>query len=314
METLINTLFPVFGIILLGFICCRFNILEQKESAILNKFVYFVAFPSLLFVVMAKAPLEKIFYWQFIGAWGVGLLITFVISAIVSVVIWRDKLSELSMNCLNTTCSSTAFMGVPLIYIAFGQEATVAAIIATTFLVIVIISLSIFLIELDQDGNTSVTGILRNIGVSLAKNPLMMGAVLGIVCAAFIPLPKSVDHLFDMVGNAAIPISLFAIGLFIAGQSMAQIKQGLLKVNGLIFIKLIIHPVVTWLLIEYVFDLDPVWSAITIILAGLPPATTCFVIAQRYEVSVSETASMTVLSTLYSVVTISIILVLLSVS
>lgn len=314
METLFNTLFPIFGIISLGFLAHKLGLLEQEESVILNKFVYFISFPSLLFVVMAKAPMEQIFYWNFIGAWGLGLLATFLITAIVSAVLWKESLSRLSINCLNTTCSSTAFMGVPLIYIAFGQEATVAAIIATTFLVAIIISLSIFLIELDQDGNTSAGSIIKNIGVSLARNPLMMGAVLGILCSALFTLPKPVDQLFTMVGNAAIPISLFAIGLFIAGQSLAQIKQSLLQVNVLIFIKLVIHPLITWFLIDQFFTLDPVWSAITIILAGLPPATTCFVIAQRYDISVSETASMTVLSTLYSIVSISLILIMLSIT
>lgn len=314
METLFNTLFPVFGIILLGFIACKCNILEQSESAILNKFVYFVSFPSLLFVVMAKAPMEKIFYWDFIGAWGIGLLLTFLVTAIISHYFWRVNLSSLSINCLNTTCSSTAFMGVPLIYIAFGQEATVAAIIATTFLVIVIISLSIFLIELEKSESLSMVNIIRNIGVSLLRNPLMMGATLGILASAFLSIPPAIDLLFEMVGRAAVPISLFAIGLFIAGQSLSKIKQGLFRVNILIVIKLIIHPLITWLLIDYFFTLDPVWSAITIILAGLPPATTCFVIAQRYEVSVSETASMTVLSTLYSMVSISIILLMLSIT
>jgi predicted permease len=313
METLFNTLSPIFGIILLGFLACKCNLLAQEESAILNKFVYFISFPSLLFVVMAKAPMEKIFYWDFIGAWGLGLFATFIVTAIISAVLWKESLSRLSINCLNTTCSSTAFMGVPLIYITFGQEATVAAIIATTFLVAIIISLSIFLIELDQDGNTSATGIVRNIGASLARNPLMMGAVLGILCSALITLPKPVDQLFDMVGKAAIPISLFSIGLFIAGQSLAEIKKSLFQVNVLILVKLVIHPLINWFLIDQFFTLDPVWSAITIILAGLPPATTCFVIAQRYNVSVSETASMTVLSTLYSVISISLILIMLSI-
>ncbi|MGH1486482.1 MAG: AEC family transporter [Cellvibrionaceae bacterium] len=311
MEMLINTLFPVFGIILLGYVASKLHLLSPSESAILNKFVYFIAFPSLLFVVMATAPMEKIFYWEFLGAWGLGLGITFLLTTVVSLYIWRDPLPTLSINSLNTTCSSTAFMGVPLLLVAFGQDAALAAIVATTFLVAIVISLSIFLIELKQVDN-SVLLILKKIIVSLSHNPLMIGAVLGILVSASVQLPESVSSLFDLLGKAAIPISLFSIGLFIAGQSVEQIKEGLFKVHVLTFIKLFLHPAITWILIELFFDLNAEWTAITVLLAGLPPATTCFVLAQRYEVGVSTTASMTVISTIYSLFTISVLLLLFS--
>lgn len=306
-------LIPVFGIILIGFLACRLKFMEQQDSVVLNRFVYFVAFPALLFVVMAKAPIEKIFYWSFLGAWGSGLLITFVITMILTSVIWRESLSKVSMAGLITTCSSTAFMGVPLVVVAYGDEAAIPAIMATTFLVIVVISFSLFLIEMDCDSSRNAMGIIRSIALSLIKNPLMIGAILGALTGFIIDLPEAVAGLFDLVGKSAIPVSLFTIGLFIAGQSLKQLKQGLAQVNVLVFIKLIIHPFVTWLMIEYVFDLEPLWAAVTVIISGLPPATTCFVIAQRYETYASETATMTVISTILSVITISILLVLMGV-
>lgn len=306
-------LLPVFGTILIGFLACRFKLLEQQDSVVLNRFVYFIAFPSLLFVVMAKAPIEKIFYWSFLGAWGCGILITFIITMILTTVIWRESLSKVSMAGLNTTCASTAFMGVPLVVVAYGDKAAIPAIMATTFLVIVVISITLFLIERDRDGSRNAMGIIRSIALSLIKNPLMIGAVIGALTAFSIDLPEAVAGLFNLVGKSAIPVSLFSIGLFIAGQSLKQIKQDLAQVNFLVFIKLIIHPSVTWLMTEYVFDLEPLWAAVTVIVSGLPPATACFVIAQRYDTYVSETASMTVISTILSIITISILLVLMGV-
>ncbi len=72
-----------------------------------------------------------------------------------------------------------------------------------------------------------------------------------------------------------------------------------------------VHPLVTWLLIVFFFPMDPVWSRATILLAALPPATTCFVIAKRFDAYVGVTSALAVVSTIVSVVTISVLLVLL---
>lgn len=315
MGTLFNTLFPVFGIILLGFLACKYALMEQGDSAHLNKFVYFIAFPSLLFAVLAKAPVDQIFYWDYIGAWSSGVFITFLLTAAISHFLWQGRLSETALRSLNTTCSNTGFIGVLLVIILYGEEAAVAAIIATAFLVIVVISLTIFLIETDNDkpsqSQASGIAIVKKIIGSLFKNPLFIGATLGILAALFVDIPAPAIKMLHMLGLSAIPISLFALGLFFAGQSLAEIQQGMGRINILIILKLVIHPLITWLLIVNVFELNDQWAAMTIIMAGLPPAATCFVIAQRYHVCESETSSLTILSTLYSMVSISVILIML---
>lgn len=309
MGALLNTTLPVFGAIFAGYLITRLGILPKESSDYFNRIVYYLSFPALLFVVVARTPADKIFYWPFVFAWTGGLAITFVLTALLSAVLYRDRLGTLGMRCMNTTCASTAFMGIPLVVAAFGKEAAVPAILATTILSIVIVSATVLLIEIDHKSRVGSATILRDIALSLAKNPLMIAVTAGAVVAlSGLKLPSPVERFCDLVGAAAIPVSLLAIGLFISGQT---VRENLGEIGVLSAVKLIVHPVVTWLLIAAFFPLDPLWRRSVILLAALPPATTCFVIAKRFDTYVGETSAMAVLCTVISLFTISVVLLLL---
>ena len=68
MNALINIVLPVFGIILTGYLAGRFEALGPESAAALNRFVFYFAVPANLFVFTARAPIDKIFNWPFIGA------------------------------------------------------------------------------------------------------------------------------------------------------------------------------------------------------------------------------------------------------
>lgn len=134
----------------------------------------------------------------------------------------------------------------------------------------------------------------------------MIGSALGVAVAlSGFELPIAISRFCDIVGGAAIPCSLLTLGLFFAGKP--QFNQ-MAEVGLLTGLKLIVHPLVTWLLIVWVFTLDARWTAITVLLAALPPATTVFVIAQRYGVHVGQTATTMLVSTIASIASIAAVL------
>ncbi len=303
---LFDILAPVFGAILCGYVLGRKKIIGPEASAGMNSFVYFISFPALLFVVVAKTPPAEIFYWPFFGAWVGGLVVVYGLTAVISLVFFRDGLGNLGMRGLNTTCASTAFIGIPLCTAAFGKEAAFPAVLATTLLAVVDLSASILLIEIGRNAQTKALATLANIGKALAKNPLMIGSALGVVVAlSGLQLPVAVSRFCDIVGGAAIPCSLVTLGMFFASNPLIG---KIAEVNLLTVLKLVAHPLATWLLIVLVFPLDARWTAIAVLLAALPPATTVFVIAQRYGIHMHQTASTMLVSTIGSIASIAAVL------
>lgn len=309
---LITILGPVFGIIVGGYLLARAGLVPPHASAGINGLVYYAAFPALLFLVVARTPPREIFHWPFLGTWLGGFVAVYGFTAVVSFIWHRDGSARLGMRALDTTCASTAFIGVPLCISAFGPDAALPAILATVLLAIVDLSASILLIEIERNEAGHAAHIARGIWRALARNPLMIASVAGVGWAlSGLTLPVSAVRLLEIVGGAAIPCSLVTLGMFFAGRGWSG---GTTEVAWLTVCKLVLHPLVTWMLAVHVFVLDPRWTAIVVVLAALPPATTVFVIAQRYELHMLETASTMLVSTVASVATISLVLYLLGVN
>ena len=85
------------------------------------------------------------------------------------------------------------------------------------------------------------------------------------------------------------------------------------EVTWVVFLKLIVQPFITFLLVFYVFELSPFWAQSAIILSALPGATTIYIVAQQYDVYVHRASASILLSTVLSLISVTIIMVLLGV-
>ncbi|MEE8196682.1 MAG: AEC family transporter [Acidiferrobacterales bacterium] len=309
MDALLTVSVPVFGLILCGYLAGYFGVLGTHSSEALNRFVYYFALPALLFIFVARAPLERILYWPFLAAWGGSLVLSFGLTALLARLVYRDRLAVVGLRSMNASFANTGYMGIPLAITAFGEAAGLPAIIATAFMGIVLISLTIALIETDLSTKAGAGGIARDVGLALAKNPLVLSVAAGALVSAFgISIPLPLAKFFDLLSSAAGPCALFAIGLFISGQS---VREGLHEAALITAIKLLVHPAIAWLLLATVFEVEPLWATVTILIAALPTGANCFVLAQRYNVFVAPTSATILLSTALSVVTVSLLLILL---
>lgn len=308
MYALINVSLPVFGVIFCGFLAAKFRVLGPQSSEALNSFVYYFALPALLFIFVARAPIERIFYAPFLAAWIGGLAVTFAVMLLIAWLVYRDSLAVMTLRAMNAIFANTGYMGIPLVMTAYGEAAALPAIMATVTMSVVFIPLVIALIEVDLHKPTHATDIARGVALALIKNPIVVPVAVGAaVSLGGVPVPAPVGNLADLLGNAAGPCALFAMGMFAAGQSL---RSGLSETGVMTAAKLVVHPLVTWVLATRVFEMDHLWAVVTVIVAALPTGATCFVLAQRYRVFVARTSSVTLATTLASVITVSALLAL----
>ncbi len=140
-------------------------------------------------------------------------------------------------------------------------------------------------------------------------NPLVVATILGfIVALTGLQLPAAVDSVLSMLGSAAAPAALFAVGVGLAGRSIDKVPP---ELPVLIGIKLVAHPLIVYLLLSWVGDFDPVWVHAAVLMAALPPATGVVAYARQYK-SYAEWASAGVLlGTIVSIATVTVTLILL---
>ena len=162
-------------------------------------------------------------------------------------------------------------------------------------------------LEVAQSKSASISLSLVHVGRTLLRNPLLVAPVLGIaVSSSGLPMPKPIGNFLDLMAAAAGPAALFALGLSLFGH---KLLGDAVEVTWIVILKLAVHPVVTYLLVTYVFVMEPVWAHSAIILSALPAGALVFVVAQQYNVYVQRASSAIIATTALSVLTVSALLI-----
>jgi predicted permease len=112
--------------------------------------------------------------------------------------------------------------------------------------------------------------------------------------------PIALERLLQFLQGAAAPCALFTLGVTVA---LRPLQRPPLDVPVLIAIKLIVHPLILFVLLSALQISDPVWIGTALLMAALPPALNVFVFARYYDRWIEPASSAVLLGTLASVAT-----------
>jgi hypothetical protein len=298
-----NVVLPVFALILIGYICGRAGKLGENASVELNRFVVWLALPAQLFNFAANSGWQTLWQPEFITAFFLSCLIIFILVLVVSY--WQGKdLAAASFNGLSASYSNTGYMGIPLCALALGQDGLAPAIIST-FIVLVMFSLATVLIEIGSLSHKRAHEIALNVLKSLCTNPLLMAPVAGLVWASTtLTMYDPIVQVMSFLAAAATPCALVSIGLFLLQKSKAELGQ----TWGISVAKLVIHPLIAWVIAGPILELPPLWLNAIVILSALPTGTGPFMLAQYYKADGSVIARVVLITTVGSLLTLSLFL------
>ena len=306
MDTLINVMIPVFGVILTGYLAGRFQILDGQSAAALNRFVYYFAMPAALFVFSARAPIGEIFNWPFIFAFASASTATLLIALIVGQVYFHHDMATLGIAGFTAVFGNVVGMGLPLLLTAHGSAAALPPIVTTLVYTVLFLTSIIAVLEAARTSGPSAFGLVSRLAGTVLRNPVVVSMLLGILYSVTaLPLPKALSNYLDLMAGAAATAALFAVGLSLVGRKLMS-NAG--EVIWLATLKAVINPLLAFVLVTYVFVLEPIWAQAAIILSAMPVGTNPYVIAQQYNVHVETVSPTIVISTTMSAVTVFIVL------
>jgi malonate transporter and related proteins len=309
MYHVVASVFPVFGLILLGYLVARKGILGPEATDNLNKFVVWLALPALLFQAMAEINWVQVDHPGYVGAFTIGAVLTFGLSFLFGGKNRpaEHRLADRSIEGLNASYSNTGYMGIPLCLAAIGQGSLVPSIIATIIIACVLFAGAIVLIEFDLQEMPSWRATISKVLLSLIRNPLIFSPLLGVGVALVngltgLTLPKPVFHMTSLLGAAASPCALITIGLFLAQSSATREGGVILRLVGL---KLLVQPAITFLLAYKLWSMPQVWAQTAVIMAALPIGTGPFMLAKLYDREAAITSRAILVSTVLSLISVS---------
>ncbi|MDC1287664.1 AEC family transporter [Gammaproteobacteria bacterium] len=304
----ISVVFPLIAVMLSGYLVGRFKLLPENGSKVISRFVFLVAMPALIFISLAGIPVNDFFNWTYLAVLGGGMLAIYLLAILVARYAFTDSLTAHSLHALTAMFASTAYIGLPLILILFGEAGLVPGIIGAVITGAVFMPMTIILAEIDK-GRTGGKVVVASV-VAVIQSPLLIATVAGLLTSASgIGVAQPVAAFFQLLGDAFIPCALFSAGLFI---SQCSVKGEVKEISWLVFAKLLLHPLITWWLAFYVFELEGILPVIAVLQAALPSGVPVFVLAQHYGTFVSQSSAVIVLSTVISLLTLPVVMILLA--
>lgn len=308
MPTLLNTVAPVFGILLLGFLAVRVKMLDEGGVKGLVLFVFNFAIPLLLYRSLANTELPPDIQWSFILSFYGGSFACYFLGMALGKSVFRRNLADQAIFGMSAGFSNTVLMGIPILLTAYGPDATLPIFLIIAFHGPTLMPLTTALIQVGRGGEVSAGRQARTVLLELLRNPIIMGLLLGLAAnLTGFTLPGAMDRTVELLGSAAIPCALFAMGASLAGYPlMGDVAPAIL----LSIVKIILHPLLVWILAVPVFGLEGIWVPVAVTMAAMPSGVNAYLFGARYDAAPGVAARTILLGTILSVATISLVLVL----
>ncbi len=293
---------PLFGLVFLGYLSGRLKKIPLEGLAWLNFFILYIALPAMFFRLLATTPVSEFANGRFLFNTTLGTFLIFVLCFVIARVLRHSDIRTATVQGFAGAYGNIGYMGPPLAIAAFGPQAGVPVALVFCLDNAMHFTLAPTLMALGDSQRKAVGKLILGIVVKIISHPFILATIAGISAAWFeFRPPAAIDQLLANAAGAAAPCALFAMGVTAALRPLKRIP---VELSYLIPVKLLLHPLLVYLLLSRIPGLDPVWLHSAVLLAALPSATNVFVIAQQYKVWEERASSVVVLSTLLSVVSV----------
>ncbi len=289
---------PVFLVIGLGFSLKRTGLVNRGFLYDLNRLIYYIALPALLFYKIAKADFHASFNESLLAGLILSVLVLFFVSY------GYGKLRGYSPAIHGAFCQGAfrgnlAYIGLALIFNAYGEEGLAVAGILVGFLVPLFNFLSVVALVLPQRGDNSSIG--KSFWLKqILSNPLIMASFAGIFWSFLeLPFPLIVDRALGIVTGMSLPLALLSIG---ASFSFGKLRGDLAVAALSTCMKIVIMPTFAALVL-LLLGVRGQELAIGVFLAGTPTATAAYILAQQLKGDEELSGTIIMLSTLGSLFT-----------
>jgi len=293
---------PFFALIGVGYLAGRRQFFTAEATAYLTKFVFYFALSAMIFRFAANLSLADVWDTRLVLAYLWGTAFVYGIATIAGLLRGLDvPTTAIEAQC--AAIGNTGFLGVPMLTLLLGPQAIGPVMLALAVDLIVFSSLIVILVTGSRGGATGL-GMLRMIAAGLVKNPMIVAMALGFGWAASgMPIPTPANEFLALLGGAATPGALFAIGASLAYKSVDKLHIA----GWLSFCKLVLHP----LLVAFamvIFSVDPYKAGVVIAAAALPVAGNVYILAQHYGIAPQRVSTSILISTAISIVTVSLVI------
>lgn len=304
MLAVFSATLPFFGLIGLGFLAARWRFFPPEGAVWLTRFVFFFALSAMLFRFAARLDLAALFDPRFALAYLGG-----------SLAVWGTALAvararalptaEAAMEAQCAMTGNTGFLGVPLLVALLGEGAAGPVLMVLAIDMLVFSTLITLIVHGARSGGLRWASLLP-IGRGLLSNPMILAMGSGLLWGALgLPPAGPFDAFLTLLGAAATPGALFAIGAGLAGRRVGRLAASV----WLSAAKLVLHPLAAGLA-ALALGVEPFAAGVMVAAAALPVAGNVYMLADHFDVARQRVSTAILFSTAASIVSLPVVLLL----
>ena len=300
MRDILAAFGALWAITAVGWLIGRYRLLGPGSEVVLARLVFFVAAPALLFSTVATTSVTGIFTAAFVP-FVASTLVVGLATAGIARWRWRFRRGEGTVATLCASYVNAGYLGIPIAAFVLGDVAYAVPVILFQTLLFAPAALALL------DARQGATGLLT----LPLRNPIIMASLLGLaITASGWSPPAALLRPFELVGGAAVPLALIALGVSLGGARPLHNGPDAEPRYVVVAIKVLAQPALAYL-IGRLLGLDGGLLLAAVVMSGLPTAQNIFVFATRFNQAPSLARDAVVLSTLVGAITLMIVAVLL---
>jgi len=307
---LLQQMFILFIIMLVGLICRKEGIINTAGSKVISGIVVNVANPALILSAgINKTETIEGKNLLLAVALAAGVYVFLIVAAFILPKVLRIKETEVGTYRVMTVFSNIGFMGFPVISAVYGSD---ALLYASVFLIPYNVLIYTWGIMTMAPADNKEKGQKMTINWGKIFNIGVIACLLTMVLyITKMPVPKPIESVVSHFASLTAPLSMMVIGASMADISF---KKLLTDVKMLLFqaIKLLLLPVIGVLIVKSL-GIDSKLVGVCLIMLATPVGSMTAMLAQQYEGDYELASKGVALSTLLTVVTMPLLSILLGV-
>jgi malonate transporter and related proteins len=297
---------PLFLLVLVGYALTAWGRWPTEAGDWLTRFVFSVAVPTLLFRLMSDFSRLPPVDWRLLLAYFGGCLVVFIVGRLIAFGLFRMDGAAQSVFALGGIFANNVLLGLPLAKVTLGEAAVPTVSLVLLFNAMLLWTLATVSVEWARNRELSGSTIVGT-AIAVVTNPIV-GAILAGTLFGFsgIALPGFVDQTLALVSQAAVPLSLIALGM---GLGQYGVRDGWRQSVAITAIKLVVQPLVVYLLARAI-GLPPMETRVVTLMAAMPVGANVYLMSRQFDTLGGPVASSLVLSTALAAATAPVVLAL----
>ena len=291
----LQTVLPLFLVILIGVLFSKTKVSSASWIEVLNKYVLWIGFPAL--VIGSLLSLESS------GQEFIKLIIhnsVYTISCMLLAFpiakIFRLSGSMLRSLFIILPFGNFAYLGIPVLQSAFGDEMLPAAAILSAVYLFWLLTLGIVLVEALGDDKIHT----KKLVINLLQNPLLISVFVGLAIVFLkIDLPIVIEKTIHLFSDSVTSVVLFSLGMFMGTQNIGGLKEWI-QTLGLVVVTMLILPLCFFLYLQTT-TLDSTLINASVLDSAMPLGLTPYILIYQYKLKAGLAARIIVLGTFLSI-------------